>query len=63
MLKENTKIFITTFTVTSLSGEEKTFPGPFIFANTYQEASEEASVLNIEIVGELDEETKLPILH
>ena len=33
MLKENTKIFITTFTVTSLSGEEKTFPGPFIFAS------------------------------
>ena len=63
MLKENTKIFITIFTVTSSTGEEKSFPGPFIFAYDYQEASQEASVLNIEIVGELNEETRLPILH
>jgi len=63
MLKENTKIFITIFTVTSSTGEEKSFPGPFIFAYDYQEACQEASVLNIEIVGELDEETRLPILH
>ena len=41
MLKENTKIFITIFTVTSSTGEEKSFPGPFIFAYDYQEACQE----------------------
>jgi hypothetical protein len=68
------RVWLTTFTVTTEDGEEKTFEGPHIFAFNYNEAKSEAELLSksavainreikIEIIGELNEETQLPIIH
>ncbi len=68
------RVWITSFTVTDENNERKTFSGPYIFAFNYKEAKLEADLLSetavsinkeikIEIVGELNEETQLPILH
>ena len=68
------RVWITSFTVTDENNERKTFSGPYIFAFDYNEAKQEAELLSnsaisidkkivIEIVGELNEKTKLPIIH
>jgi len=68
------RVWITSFTVTTENGEKKTFNGPYIFAFDYKEAKLEADILSqsavsvnrgvtVDIVGELNEETQLPILH
>ena len=68
------RVWLTVFTITTENGEEKTFPGPHIFAFNYNEAKYEADLLStaaisvdkkikIEIVGELNEITQQPIVH
>ena len=68
------RVWMTVFTITTEEGEEKTFPGPHIFAFDYNEAKYEADLLSsaaisvdkkitIEIVGELNEPTQQPIVH
>ena len=63
MDSDTTRIFLTQFKITDTDGKEKIFSGPFIFAYDYDEANRESKLLKIEIIGEIDEETKLPILH
>ena len=71
---DNVRVWITVFTITKENGEKVTFDGPYIFAFDYNEAKQEAELLSnsaisidkkivIEIVGELNEKTKLPIIH
>ena len=68
------RVWITVFSITTENGEEKTFPGPHIFAFNYNEAKYEADLLSnaaisvdkkikVEVVGEFNEKTQQPIVH
>jgi hypothetical protein len=66
MTKEKTnKIFMTEFKV-----GESIYEGPYIYANTFEEADLEAGIFGVVIVGELkivftdnDQEEKQRVLH